>query len=279
MQSIIERSYSVQGEICKCIIPTGSNCVDCTRERQIIIREHEAQRKREQRRRAKERRSEEKEETDEVKRHRICVDVVKCFSEKTKGMEISARRDILMRMLHHPIMSNLQQKEVNVQASLIQGVRNTLSMMKQPKCSEEIFFKRASLMALINDGKDSPSKCSIAATARVLNISRRNLHAAKSRLSLQDGDKLPLSACQRKKQASRITEEVKDLVFSFWYTQTRVSPNKKDVCQKRIGRKSFVKHPIHLLDMPQVCHIALYVFLQDFNYCAINVLSSLSYNV
>ncbi|MCO5597335.1 hypothetical protein L7F22_051411 [Adiantum nelumboides] len=34
--------------------------------------------------------------------------------------------------------------------------------------------------------------------------------------------------------------------------ETRVSPNKKDVCSKRLARCSYVKHPIHLLEEPQV---------------------------
>ncbi|KAI5074791.1 hypothetical protein GOP47_0010752 [Adiantum capillus-veneris] len=35
-------------------------------------------------------------------------------------------------------------------------------------------------------------------------------------------------------------------------SSTRVSPNKKDVCRKRIGRNSYVKHPVHLLEQSQV---------------------------
>ncbi|MCO5571463.1 hypothetical protein L7F22_025203 [Adiantum nelumboides] len=40
--------------------------------------------------------------------------------------------------------------------------------------------------------------------------------------------------------------------LSFWTDETRVSPNKKDVCSKRLARCSYVKHPIHLLEEPQV---------------------------
>ncbi|MCO5614701.1 hypothetical protein L7F22_068985 [Adiantum nelumboides] len=48
-----------------------------------------------------------------------------------------------------------------------------------------------------------------------------------------------------------IIEEVKAIVVSFWTHNTRVSPNKKDVCRKRIAHKVFDKHPVHLLEQPQ----------------------------
>ncbi len=49
-----------------------------------------------------------------------------------------------------------------------------------------------------------------------------------------------------------ISNELRDLVYAFWTSETRVSPNKKDICRKRVGRKSVVKHPVHLLDDSQV---------------------------
>lgn len=66
----------------------------------------------------------------------------------------------------------------------------------------------------------------------------------------------PASACHRDDaRRTHITQTVKDIVFQFWMDETRVSPNKKDVCSKRLARCSYVKHPIHLLEEPQVIDI------------------------
>ncbi|MCO5591795.1 hypothetical protein L7F22_045787 [Adiantum nelumboides] len=65
----------------------------------------------------------------------------------------------------------------------------------------------------------------------------------------------PHGKVARKKDDARrthITQTIKDIVFQFWTDETRVPPNKKDVCSKRLARCSYVKHPIHLLKKPQV---------------------------
>ena len=41
-------------------------------------------------------------------------------------------------------------------------------------------------------------------------------------------------------QEEPISLMTRDLVYAFWTSKTRVSPNKKDICRKRIGRKSVV---------------------------------------
>lgn len=75
-------------------------------------------------------------------------------------------------------------------------------------------------------------------------------------LQLQQGKdgKLPLQLCHHQlPQTSIITIEIRMLVFEFWRIETRVSPNKKDVCRKHLGKKVYTKHPVHLLDEPHVC--------------------------
>ena len=89
----------------------------------------------------------------------------------------------------------------------------------------------------------------ISEAARVLGIYYRNLLQQILDYSIADDGALPLQTCQRQPpQSTVLTIEVKDLVFAFWMCETRVSPNKKDVCNKRLGRKAVMQHPIHLLD-------------------------------
>ena len=105
-------------------------------------------------------------------------------------------------------------------------------------------------MMLMNSTSRKPN---IAAASRLLGAHQRNFYAARSRMKQHDSQ-LPLHLCERQRQhRSSITEEVKDLVIAYWTNNTCVSPNKKDVCQKRVGRKLYEKHPVHLLEQPQVC--------------------------
>lgn len=240
--------------LCRCSIPTSSTSTYCARDQHTTIRDYEARRKREQCNKAKLQRS--NVSSDERKRKIVCHNVAMFFSRQTAGMDTIGKRDILSRLLKHLALKDAQlqetKDEASVQATLLSGVCNTYAMVKQPKSSDELFFKRCSLMMLVNDGTNGSSNLNISATSRVLNISRRNFYATKSRLLLKEYESLPLSTCCRQPRSSTITQEMKDLVFSFWSMQTHVSPNKKDVCRKQLGRKSYVQHPVHLLDVPQV---------------------------
>ena len=51
---------------------------------------------------------------------------------------------------------------------------------------------------------------------------------------------------------STIIDVLINIISSFWETESRVSPNKKNVYRKRIGRKCYIKHPMHLLGESQV---------------------------
>ncbi|MCO5557394.1 hypothetical protein L7F22_010957 [Adiantum nelumboides] len=103
-------------------------------------------------------------------------------------------------------------------------------------------------MACINlrDKVDAPPFMD-RALAKSLGIHKRNIGFANARLHLEDENiSFPVLACQRQAHCStNVKEDIKQLV-------TRVSPNKKDICQRRIDRKAVLMHPLHLLDQPQI---------------------------
>ena len=131
-------------------------------------------------------------------------------------------------------------------------MRNTISQLKVPQLASELFVTRTSLTMILNNALGtSANQCRI---ANVLGIHQRNIAIASFRLEMKYEDGvLPLSACERQMpRGSIVTNETKDLVYALWTSKTRASYNKKDICKKRIGRKSIVKHPVHLLDDSQV---------------------------
>ena len=109
-------------------------------------------------------------------------------------------------------------------------------------------MKNVALQMLLNSKENMP----IAKVSRVLKVSRRTLFKARSRQEKPGVDVglFSLAACHKQNHCSPITDELKEMVYTFWREETFVSPNKKDVCRKRVGRKSYIKHPVHLLDEP-----------------------------
>ena len=221
------------------------------------IRQYEADRKRRYRQSVvATREQEENIEVSEPKRREVAQNLADLFLNETYGMDVAVRKDIFERFRLLPCMEKFQPKShAEINEAIVSRVRSSLSLMKQPRSGEELFVKRSSMLMLMNQESSTTAEVSqlnLRATARALNIHVRNLYGARSRLTATENGQLLWDSCRRKARISIITEEIKELVFSFWLNNTRVSPNKKDVCRKRIGRKAYLQHPIHHLEISQV---------------------------
>ena len=191
---------------------------------------------------------------DDEEKKRISCEIVRAFKSRTASFTTETKWEIWNLVAQHPLVREIRghslDEEAAVQRAVFSNVRNILATIKQPGSSEEFFLKNATLQMMLNSKEDMP----IAKFSRVLKINRRSLFKAKSmRMKSSVNARLfSLAACHKQHRQSPITDEVKELVYKFWREQTRVSPNKKDVCRKRLGRKSYIKHPVHLLDESQV---------------------------
>ncbi|MCO5583922.1 hypothetical protein L7F22_037839 [Adiantum nelumboides] len=223
-----------------------------------VVREYEALKKREYRERRKHKSFASFMDADAASMHTIVREIVQYFIERTRGMEKAVKCRILNQVLEHPAMLGLLdqafREEQQVQSTLLANVRNTLAIVKQPSNKDELFLKKSALAMLMNSSKDLP----VAKVARVMQVTKHSLYRARSSVeakSAHGSGLFSLAACRKQQRSSTISEELKELVYTFWQSESRVSPNKKDVCRKRLGRKSYIKHPIHLLDVPQVYHL------------------------
>ncbi|MCO5572197.1 hypothetical protein L7F22_025948 [Adiantum nelumboides] len=175
-------------------------------------------------------------------------------------MDASGRKEIFDELLpQHPCFLTMQSKSKELEAIMLRNICNTLNHVKVPISSDEFFVKKSAMLMLVNGGsKEQNTDMSISQTAKLMGIHKRNLYSAKHHLivSSESNGLFLASACHRDDaQRTHITQTIKDIVFQFWTDEMRVSPNKKDVCSKRLARCSYVKHPIHLLDEPQVIDI------------------------
>ena len=217
------------------------------------MREYWALKKREERARKRPLGIQENSETPKFQQRRICKHIETCWQEAIQGICVNEQREIFQELLLLPTFRDLQPIQLGVQRSILSNIQNTLMQVKVPRTGDELFLKRSACMMIVNNESSKEKHVNFSQAAKVLGIHRRNLVAANCRLQLSEDGALPLQTCQRQPpQSSILTSEVKDLVFAFWMCETRVSPNKKDVCNKRLGRKAVMQHPIHLLDEPQV---------------------------
>ena len=162
--------------------------------------------------------------------------------------------------MHDPFMQGYcaQQHSAGAQYHpVLTGLRDSLQSLKKPRSSKDLFLKRATVLMVMNS-----STANISASAKALGTHRRNFYAARLKLQLEKQETLPLQLCERQARTKdAITDEIKELVLDFWTSNTRVSPNKKDVCRKHVGRKVHMIHPVHLLEQPQVGVFVTFILL------------------
>ena len=193
---------------------------------------------------------------------KVCKKIVRCWQDATQGMDLQTQKTIFSQILQHPTFCMLHSSTLHIEKSIFCNIQHTLNQVKVPHSADELMLKRAACMMMLNSEGGESNITRHTQIAKVFGMHRRNFVGANLRLQQGKDGQLPLQLCHRQlPQTSTITTEIRMLVFEFWQTETRVSPNKKDVCRKRLGRKVYTKHPIHLLDEPQVCSIE-FVFHQ-----------------
>ena len=117
------------------------------------------------------------------------------------------------------------------------------------RSEDDLVLKRSSLMMLLNSDVDD---INISVLSKVIGVSRKSVYNTLNRI-VSSGDRTSLLKLTRRcKLMTPITSKIKDITTIFWTNESRVSPNKKDLCRKRVGRSQYEEHPIHLLDVPQV---------------------------
>ena len=120
------------------------------------------------------------------------------------------------------------------------------------KSEDDLVLKRSSLMMMLNIDVDD---LNISVLSKVIGFSRKSVYNTINRLILGGEGSSLLKLTTRCKPVTPITSEIKDIITIFWTNESRVSPNKNDLCRKHFGRNQYEEHPIHLLDVPQVFHL------------------------
>lgn len=97
--------------------------------------------------------------------------------------------------------------------------------------------------------------------ASVLGVDRRNIKRAMHRRVLLDTKQDAFWLRYRSGgRTDSLTETVKEIVRRWWFSETTVSPNRKDIVRHRIGVKNYDEHPTHYLQVSEVLHYTTYFF-------------------
>lgn len=221
------------------------------------IREYWAEKKREERSRKK---GVEMHCDSHLMKKKAAKRVISYWQKVTRGMGIDMKKDIFELILQHPSFMNIPSFATStIERSILSNIQNTMQQIKVPRSAAELAFKRSACMMMLNG--NGSTRVNQSQAANFLGLHRRNLVATSARLQVSEDGELPLELCQKQPKVGHvISDQMKDKVLAFWTSQTRVSPNKKDVCRKRVGRGSFIEYAIHLLDEPQVHTLALSKF-------------------
>ena len=166
-----------------------------------------------------------------------------------------SRKSVFGRVLDHSRISAdvpdyvLPKKVAVAQQEILRGVSIRLDEVRSANSASKLAIKHAILDASILEQGDSSAR----QVARVLRIHHRNVSKAVLRREVlySAGDFLFFLSV-RTKRADGIALDEKQIIIKWWISETRVSPNKKDVTRKRISATVRDEKATHYLQETQV---------------------------
>lgn len=164
-------------------------------------------------------------------------------SSRMKIMELFLEDEQISQFLpeHYP-----RGQDAKVQFEFLKNYQHELEEVKGVHSADKLARK-----AVLLDAAVSTSVTSTKALSRVLKIHPSNLRVAISRQRDKNLAGTSFALVKRKKRPG-LPEAVKEAVISWWTTETRVSPNRKEIVQKWLSRNTYEKHCTHYLLQSQV---------------------------
>lgn len=156
-------------------------------------------------------------------------------------------------MWEHPfstsiLPSDMREKSI-AEREILSGLVQSLEEVKQAKNKVELATKHAILTAVVSSG----SSGSIRKKARLLGVHHRNVSAAiLRRKKMNSRERFQWVLSVRKVRVDVLSNATKNAVVKWWISETRMSPNRKEVVRKRIGPGDYEEKPTQYLLETQV---------------------------
>jgi hypothetical protein len=155
------------------------------------------------------------------------------------------------------------------EATSLLGIQNST---KDTKVKQNVFDNITSVLKAFGKSrkKDTSVACRVIQTTivsssnikdrltrhmeKTMGTSRKTLHKhRKFRLQIDANNELACwTMISRQPYKDRLAENVKELAHNCWLEESRVSPDTRDLLQRRISRKQYEEHPKHILPMTQI---------------------------
>ena len=148
-------------------------------------------------------------------------------------------------------------QEAKVIHVFMQNFKNELQLVKMANSNDLLARKSALLDAAVSLGVDAR----VSVLSRVLETSTDNINIAMNRrvYGLSPIERVPRLRLNLQKREG-LSDYIKQQVEDWWNSQTKVSPNKKDVVRHNVGRNLWAEpHPTHYL-----CEIQVTFFFLSF---------------
>ena len=119
-----------------------------------------------------------------------------------------------------------------IHSDIVSGLKQSLSEVKVSRTVAQLGTKHAILIAVISGSSSS----SLHSQAKLLDVHPQNIALALARRKVMEASivfKWTLSI--RKQRSDVLDEDIKAVVLLCWACETRNSPNRKEVVQKRLG--------------------------------------------
>jgi hypothetical protein len=167
----------------------------------------------------------------------------------------SSRRDVMERVMRHDIVWPLlpvyypRPQEAKVIHSFVENFKHELQLVKVANSNELLARKSALLDVAVSLGNGG-----VRGLSRILDTTTESINLALTRRVYASDvqDTVPRLRLQRQKRGG-LSDYTKQCVYVWWNSQTKVSPNKKDIVRHRVGRNEWVEpHPTHYLCETQV---------------------------
>lgn len=189
-------------------------------------------------------------------------------SELTSGRGLEFQKAVLDRFLDHPLLEGVlplgvvQRRELQQCRVVCNGLFGAWSILKYASGKDMRLARNVIEAGVISLGDD---QCAEAAGACV-GMNKRTLRraVARRRLLNEGAEGEVWAKVERKRRKDALPQHVVDAVISWWTSETRVSPSKRDVRRKRVGVKRFIYYAGHWLEDSQVCTLLMSVFLPHF---------------
>jgi hypothetical protein len=158
----------------------------------------------------------------------------------------------------------ISELEAKATHSFIQSYKKELQMLKNPTSAEKLVRKKTLLEAAV-----SSDVTGVQALSRVLGTNSQNISSAIHRRRTLASNGSSIFKLPERRRRDGVLSGTRELVIAWWTSETRVSPNKKDVTRKRLGPKVYDHHATHLLLESQVWYLMFFLKISLIKFVAV----------